>query len=117
MNSARELAHEIWSVDEIKQHMLSDGKKSPRFHLYPGAASCAIRILYFAKGTQLPEHFHDKGPMYKVVLAGHIRYDDDQDFQPGELAILTPHKPYRAEALEDTYMLLIEPGETRLVNV
>ncbi len=117
MNSVREQAHELWDVDEIKRHMLSEGRLSPRFHLYPGAASCAIRIIFFAKGTQLPDHFHDKGPIYKLVLAGHIRYDDDQEFLPGTLAILPPEKPYRAEAMEDTYMLLIEPGDARLVNV
>ena len=69
----REPAHEIWAVDAIRQHMVSEGKVSPRFHLYTGAPACAIRIIFFAKGTQLPEHFHDCGPMYKIIMAGHIR--------------------------------------------
>jgi quercetin dioxygenase-like cupin family protein len=69
-----------------------------------------VRVLSYSTQTEVPEHAHAEGPVFKIVLNGSITYDGSQLLQPGHLASVAGNQRYSASVSPGTVMLLFEPS-------
>lgn len=69
-----------------------------------------LRMLRFDAATDVLEHAHTKGPVFKILLEGEITYDNVQSLRPGQLARVDAGQRYSAHVCAGTIMVLIEPS-------
>ncbi len=66
-----------------------------------------LATVYLQKGSIVPKHSHDN-EQFTYILSGALRFwlgeDGEEEFvlNAGEVLIIPPNLPHRAEAIEDT---------------
>ena len=107
---------EIFCRDSVLGQALYTSSRSGRNYFELNNEAYSSRIIHFPKGNVIKRHCHSRGPIFKILLCGQIKYEKDELLNPGEVAVVESRVFYEGLTLEDSMLLLIEPKETQTIT-